>query len=310
MKIIALSDLHFRESNPVNRIDNYLDTLCGKLEQVNNTIAQLNFISKADEKIVIIIAGDIFHHFRCSDSLKARVINVFHQFYSFVDEVLVVAGQHDQRWHTQDLTNTPLGVLIASQVVTLLNDQPFSLTEDLAGYHFYGASYGEEIPKVQDQSIYNILAIHRMISDVDYWSGNVEYTSCKSLLKEAKEYGLIISGDNHASFNYDNKILNSGSVMRSSIDQKDHKPCYFIWHDFFRIEQIFFDIEPFEKVMRLDEVAESKKLDSKLMSFVDEINIDYEFEELNFVDNVRNAIKKEEDNEVKSILLECVRDLE
>lgn len=309
MKIICLADIHFRESNPVNRIDNYLDTLCGKLEQINNNIAQLDFISKADEKIVVIIAGDIFHHFRCSDSLKARVINVFHQFYSFADEILVVAGQHDQRWHTQDLDNTPLGILIASQVVTLLNDRPFSIKEEVITYSFYGSSYGEEIPRIREVTDYNILAIHRMVSDANYWNGNVEYTSCKSLLKEAKGYSLIISGDNHRAFNYQDRILNPGSVMRSSIDQKDHRPCYFIFNNG-KIEQIFFDVELFEKVMRLDEVAESKELDSKLMSFVDEINLDYEFEELKFIDNVRAAINKAENEEVKSILLECIKDLE
>ena len=56
MKIICLSDIHFRESNPVNRIDNYLDTLCGKLRQIEDTIFELNDIRKSGEKVAVVIA--------------------------------------------------------------------------------------------------------------------------------------------------------------------------------------------------------------------------------------------------------------
>jgi acetolactate synthase small subunit len=148
-----------------------------------------------------------------------------------------------------------------------------------------------------------------MISDRDYWHGHVEYTGCEALLKECKDYDLILTGDNHHTFNYKNRILNSGSTMRASIDQVDHKPCFFIYHDKKNVEQIEFDIEDAAKVLRLDDTNKEKEVNSKLINFVDELSLDHEMEELKFIDNVKAAIDSV-DSDVKDIILEVIKDVE
>lgn len=311
MIILAISDIHFRESNPANRIDNYLETLFKKLLQIR-TLAKRKKEQSSD-LIILVIGGDLFHSFRCSDALKSRVISLFAQFFDYIDQILCVAGQHDQRYHTTDLTNTPINVLASAHAIDLLNCKPFLLSEDGGSkrFDFYGASYGEKIPFPYDSSAFNILAIHRMASDKDCWFNSVDFIKCEDLLKECKHYDLIISGDNHITFNYKNKILNSGSTMRSSIDQKDHKPGFFIYDTSLKECSFFqFDIEPFDKVMKVEESQQMRELDSKLISFVDEINLDYEFEELKFIDNVRVAMNKDMDEEVKEILNECLKGIE
>jgi len=278
--------------------------LFSKINQIYSYIVNLNL---KGEKIIIVIGGDIFDSFRMSNAMISLVISYFAKFYSHIDEILVVAGQHDQRYHRAYLENTPLGVLIAAHVVTLLTNEPFTIDN----INFYGASYGEEIPKCQkDEKVLNILTLHRMVSDKDYWNGHVEYSSCESLLKEAKDFDLIITGDNHTSFNFKDKILNSGSIMRSTVAQKNHKPCFFVWDSKTKkVEQVFLKIEPFEKVMRVEEVEQKKEVDKKLIDFVDELNINTELEELKYIDNVRSAMSSVEDD-VREILTECIKDIE
>jgi len=272
MKILCAGDLHARERAPRNRVDNFYMTMIGKLHWILATARKV----AAD---VVVFPGDVFDSFRASDSLKRVLILHF-----MGTDVFCVAGQHDQRRHTQDLSNPPLGVLEASGVVRILNQRP----EVLSRCAFYGASWGEEVPRIEHGDYFNVLAIHRMIiKGRQLWPGQEGYIAAKNLLRRTG-FDLIVSGDNHQFFQEEldgRRLVNCGSVMRQSIDQWDHEPAVVVVDTGGdgSVEAIPIPIVPSERVFDLARSSEEKAKSEDLERYVDALADVSEHEDLNFV---------------------------
>ena len=304
MIIVALSDIHLRETPPSKRIDNYIDALCHKLNQLLDYLKRLRESNK--DKIVLAIGGDVFDSCRASNALKSLSINLFGKMYEHLDEIVAVAGQHDMRWHSTDLSNTPINVLHSSRVLTILGKEPLIITDNNKPFHFYGSSYGEEIPLPSSNN--NILLIHQMISPRDHWNGQVNFTLCNALLKSVNKYDLIISGDNHQTFNYKNRILNSGSLMRSKIDQIDHQPGFFVWQNS-RINFIPFEISPPDEIFDLNEIEYRKEVNENMKEWISALDDMSEIEEFNFVEEIESWMSANPNDDVNEILKECIAEL-
>jgi len=301
MIIVALSDIHLRETPPSKRIDNYLDALCYKINQIFDYLKELR--ESHTDKIVLAIGGDVFDSCKASNALKSLAIDLFGRMYTYLDEIVAVAGQHDMRWHSTDLTNTPINVLHTSRVLTILGKEPLIITDNDKSFHFYGASYGEEIPVPSSNN--NILLVHQMISPRDHLNGLVNFTLCSTLLKSVNKYDLIISGDNHQTFNYKNRILNSGSLMRLKIDQVDHKPGLFVWHNS-AIIFVPFEISPSNEIFDLNEIEYQKEINENMKEWILALDDISEIEEFNFVEEIESWMNTHPDDDVNAILKECI----
>jgi len=234
MKVLCVGDLHITDKKPARRVDeNYLQTVINKFQ----------FILKAESKdscVCVLQPGDFFDSASVSEKTKVNVISE-----TKGSCIFTVFGQHDQRYHSSKSTdNTSMAVLLTanSKYVTLLTKKPLQMGIDL---NLYGCSWGEDVPEIKNKEHFNILVIHKTFLEAP-GSDNFAGTPTKTFLKEYP-FDLVVAGDNHKTFvvKYKDRILiNAGSMMRTSRNQIDHKPCVFVFDtDTRTFEKIYIPIE-------------------------------------------------------------------
>jgi len=291
MKLLITGDWHITNKPPKRRTDDYFETMIYKHKFI---------IKTAQDKCVcaILQPGDFFDSYKASDFLKQYFIKLYKQ-----DNIplYTIYGQHDLRFHSSNRENTPLAVMNTIKNMKIVGENYYGFQEDHGVKHYIrGASWNEDIPKIdhgfQAESDFNILLTHRMIiKDKKLWEAQEDYTQARSLLKRNK-FDVIVSGDNHQSFiqRESNKILfNCGSLMRSTISQKDHKPVIYIYDTHTReYEEIFVPIKPFNEVMDLTKAEEEKERNEELEAFVEGLQEGIVFKGMKFEKNIKEYIDK------------------
>jgi DNA repair protein SbcD/Mre11 len=289
-KMLVMGDLHLTEETPRSRIDNYQETLFGKLE----------FIFEIADKndACILQPGDFFNQPTPSYEFFSKMVLLLKR-YSNVP-VFSIYGQHDLRYRNR--TNTALKALNHACDNFFIIDKQMTYRKQ---YNLYGVSYGEEIPKV-DYDKNNILLIHKMIiKDEKVWAGQTDYTESSELLKK-NGFRIIVSGDNHKFF-YDfrgeQKLFNCGSVMRSSVSQVYHKPTIFLIEGK-SIEEIQIPIKRAKEVFRLEEIEKETYRSEEINSFIEGLSMQKEMG-LDFEDNLELYCKENNiADEVKQVIKE------
>lgn len=258
MKLLLTGDWHLRFKKPEMRLDeNYFETQSEKIQQILG-------IAKKNNCNAILQPGDFF------DSVDTPWFVVQHYMKMFLGQnikIYTIPGQHDLRYHTRDIENTPLGVLKASGAVKIVGFDPLDP-------QFYGCWWGEDIFKpLEPKDQMRTLLIHKMIIQKKMWEGQTDFVYGKDLLKDYNEFDLIVSGDNHKSFIEEDKgrfLINCGSLMRSNIDQVDHKPVVYIYDTEKRsLDEIFLKVKSAKKILNLDKAQIQKERDEKLDLFID-----------------------------------------
>lgn len=302
MKIIAAGDLHFLLKRPANRLDDYLVTQTDKLTFILDYAEGLRGKSLGKEGVVVAFPGDIFHSPEAPYLLFQHYAKILLTYPMIVK--VAVWGQHDLRYRTSR-ENTPLYALAATGLIHLLGKIPLMIDDA----DFYGVSVGEPIPEILSKERYNVLVIHEMIIDDKLWPGQEDYKLASVLLRTTP-YQLIISGDNHQSFARDlhGKILvNSGSLMRSAIDQRYHQPRFamidvgsrvFTWVDI--------PVRPITEVMDIEKSLAEAERDENIEAFVDGLSEDVEIT-LDFLADLFTFLSDNDvDKKTRKLLEECV----
>ncbi|RLA02449.1 MAG: hypothetical protein DRQ42_00595 [Gammaproteobacteria bacterium] len=301
MKLLATGDWHLRNKKPKNRTDDFVEAQKNKVTFILET-AKLNGCN------YILQPGDLFDSYQTSDYLKQLYISLLKEYEI---PMLTVFGQHDMRYHSSNRDNTPTKVLDSSGVITVLPPSPVNIWFDV---HFYGCSWGEEIPEVEDKSKFNVLLIHKMIVEDKLWEGQEDHTLCNLLLRTT-DFDLIVSGDNHKSFTTDfghKALLNCGSLMRTNIDQVDHTPICFIVDIIDTGESSIVPIEiphqVFESVFNVEKATEEKEKNAELEAFIEGLKEEeVELQGLNFRKNVDAYMAKNKTSEgVRQIINEVL----
>jgi DNA repair exonuclease SbcCD nuclease subunit len=296
MKYLITSDWHIRTTSPRYRTDNfYLAQLC-KLEWI---IAAAEFHGCE----AILQGGDMFDGPDIPNHAKIKLANMF---YASRVPILTVYGQHDLKYRRRE--DSVLTLMDEVEAVTLTNGAPNFIDQNTA---IYGCSWGEEIPNPKNKDSFNILLIHRMIvKDKPLWPGQTDFITTKNFIKKGPVWDLIVSGDNHQTFTYQTKkttLLNSGSLMRTRIDQKDHQPCVFIYDTDTRThEQFFIPVDPFSEVMNMELSESTKTREEDLEAFMVGLSSNYEVD-LDFEKNLGNTIKENDVSKpVEDLAMEIV----
>lgn len=289
MKIIGLGDIHARQTIPANRIDDFASEFLRKIDFVAN-YAEDNAIQ------IVLLPGDIFHSPIQPYNLLIKMIKIMrgHDFAKV--KWLAVYGQHDLLFHNKENKDVALNVLEAAKVVTICDQEPFSMN----GVNIYGCSYDDEIPEIKTDGI-NILMIHAMvIAEKKLWKDQKDFIKSSTLLRKHK-FDLIVCGDNHKGFqdNYRNRFLiNCGSLMRSNIDQKNHKPCFYVYDteaDISKLKKIEIPIKPSKEVFQNKEIKKEKKVFED--KFTSQFDKEHEFT-INFKKNVIKGMKNMDKKEL------------
>jgi hypothetical protein len=124
------------------------------------------------------------------------------------------------------------------------------------------------------------------------------------------DYDLIVSGDNHQSFMLETKekkkryLFNCGSLMRSTIDQIDHKPCVYIFDtDKRSYEKILIPIKPWQKCFDLEKKVKEEEHNEQMESFVNGLAKHKDLG-MNFIDNLFKYLEK---NKIDPCIIESIK---
>ena len=308
LKFISCGDWHITDKRPKNRKDeDYFSTVLSKIKNIFDCAIQ------QDIK-VIVQPGDFFDSHKASDFIKQKLISML-LFYKHTHgiEVLTIFGQHDLRWHSSLINNTPLMVLHKAGAVVLLNkDKPVTYGNTT----FHAASWNDEIKQPLDLNKTNVLVTHRMIVKDKLWKAQEDFEYGPNLFRKYK-YNIYIVGDNHQSFTFTvnpkNKparhLVNCGSLMRSTSAQTEHKPCVYLCDtNDSTIQQHFIPIIPSNEIMDLNKLEEEKRKSKELEEFIKAMKQQktYEFDEkIYFIKELKNAVldlPEDVANEINNIL--------
>lgn len=264
---ILCADLHIRDDQPKCRQDNFTKTLWKKFKYLKSVQNDLN-------NCPILVAGDIFHHWRARPYLINKCLK------RLPKNMLCIAGNHDLPYHNiNQLKQSALETLVRAGRVKLI-DGLFIHNQRSALYHIHGFHYGiEPINVDRENGITKIAVIHRLITEgVESPWRNSSSESAKSLIKSLKGYDLIVTGDNHNSFTVQIQqtlLVNPGSFTRQTAAQMEHKPCFYIWDSVTgEIEKVILPHD--DKSVSNRHLKREKERNQRMESFVQQLNDDYE----------------------------------
>ena len=284
MKLLLTGDWHYTDKPPRTRTDDYISELHRKIQVLKN------------HNLPILQPGDLTDTPFLSYLTFRKLLSLLQ-----LSTIFTVRGQHDLRYRNKG--NTPLDALRdAYEFLRIADSVPYELEKNV---YLYGASFEEEIPEITTKSSYNILLIHRMISPVKSEDWHEE--EALSFLKK-HNFDLIVSGDNHKSFeakHLHKRLINCGSLMRSKIDQVDHKPCYYILDTKTdKLEKYFIPIVEGSKVFDMSLKEEKTERNEDLEAFVTGLSKQKEMG-LNLMDNLTAYMKKNNiEEEIRDIIRE------
>ncbi len=299
MKLLASGDWHYTSTTPDSRIDNYQETLHNKIEQI--------FALALEEDVDLFLqAGDMTDSPFLSYNTFIILSNLLKKYKPSIHSIY---GQHDLRYRNKG--NTPLDALIDRGLVYLLDSNPYSPIR-FPEVAVYGCSFGEKHPEIQDSSKFNILVLHQLILATQERDWQKEQVLHSALLKTTK-YDLIVSGDNHKGFVLKSEskpyryIVNCGSLMRSSIDQVDHKPFVVIFDtDKRTAKKVFLKIKPWEEVFDLERKVKQEERDENLEIYAEGLKEQKDMG-LDYVANLMAAMQENNTKQaIHDLAIECV----
>jgi predicted phosphodiesterase len=209
--LILCSDLHIRETQPVCRLDDF----------VNKTQWEdLQFLKdlQKEHDCPVVCGGDVYHYWKPSPWLITKTLQ------HIPDNFCTVYGQHDLPNHSYTLKDKAgLTTLSENPKVELLSGLHWGQNEEPKNFDF----------SVSDGSI-NFLAMHKFA-----WDGkNVPWPGCNELTAEQildkyPDYDLIVTGDHHKGFTFkkDGRLLvNPGCFNIQDGKYLNYKPRVYLWY--------------------------------------------------------------------------------
>jgi DNA repair exonuclease SbcCD nuclease subunit len=215
MKYILLSDIHFSNKQPVGRID---DIYQAGLEKLN-----IIFDHSCSEQIPIIEAGDLFHESTNRKCLN-DVIRLFNKYDWLKGRFYCVYGNHDM--YKINKKDTCLNILENIGYVKILSGfHEHVYCDSKRSYdNIYGMSWGDDEQLTMQQN--SIFVVHKSITNS---TAMFDTESAKDFINGFTNT-LVLCGHIHEKFVVDggnsSRVINTGPIIRRSVDEKDHSPCY------------------------------------------------------------------------------------
>jgi hypothetical protein len=219
---------------------------------------------------------------------------------------IVVPGQHDLPQHSLALFDkSGLAVLErAGCCEILIPGKAVYLHES---FDCYGFPWGIEPQTVANTSDRIVALIHRLVypGKPPFPGAESKGRTARDLLRKMKGFDLVVSGDNHQQFVYDEGkrttgqnwgfervLVNPGSMMRTTAAQADHEPSVFLWWaESNSVERV---VLPHEKgVVSREHIDRDKARDERISAFVERLRDDVEMG-LDFRDNLRRFLAENE----------------
>lgn len=263
--LIITSDWHLRDTTPICRADDFEVTQWKKVD----------FVSQLQRryKCPVIHAGDLFDKWKPSPYLLAKTIE------HLPEDFYTIYGNHDLPQHNIELKNRcGVYVLEKADVLTVID-----------GRHWNVDFNENQWFEIKGRKIH--------MAHIMTYQGKTPYPGCtdtpaSGLLRKLKEFDLIITGHNHMQFveEYHGRLLlNPGSLTRQSSNERDWKPCVWLWcAGDNSLEQVFLPVES-DAVQVPERIAEKEQREERIDAFISRLNTEWG-EEMDFEANIRKAI--------------------
>lgn len=204
---ILCSDFHLREDTPS----------CFTGDFQKEQWVALNFIKQyqAMHNCPVIVAGDIFHHWKPSPYLISKTMEWI------PDKTYAIFGQHDLPQHSLDLARK-------SGLWTLMEGGKIKI---LGGWH-----YGQDPNKGEGGMLGpggKIICVWHHLTYISKPFPGAEGGMAEGILRKYPQFDLIVTGDNHCSFTVEYKgrrLVNPGNITRQVADQIDFQPRVALWY--------------------------------------------------------------------------------
>jgi DNA repair exonuclease SbcCD nuclease subunit len=278
--LILTSDWHLREDRPLCRTDDYWSAMW----------AAVGFIRELQSKYnscPILHGGDLFNKAKPSLYLASLAT-------SKMPRIFISAGQHDLPNHNYKLAEKSGLVVTSLQAKTTIIDKDHHFTLDNFKVHIEGVDYGDKLEnKRKMTNMRRVLLIHTLVTETESAAKLMGGISAKALMDKMSGYDLIVSGDNHMPFTYEQDgrlLVNPGSMMRMSADQIDHKPRVYLWYaETNTVEPVYLPIE--QGVISREHIEKKEDRDKKIKAFVTHLNEDYKTG-VDFEGNLKEYFRK------------------
>jgi DNA repair exonuclease SbcCD nuclease subunit len=282
--IITAGDIHIGDINPRSRIDDFKETILGKIEQLRVACNKL----KAD---ALIIPGDLFNLKNPNKNTHGLVRELIEIFKKFKCPIYMIPGNHDLTGNSlESLRDQPLGVLFASGSVTNLTHEMLQKKGTSAKISLVGIPYTENLDlksislKKEEDCIAQICVMHIYASPqagMVFKEKLYGYDELATLGADIYVLGHyhIDQGIQEVGGKY---FVNLGSISRESLAEENikHQPKMGI----IRISQegtktsiiaesLPLQIKPAEEVFDLKKRESEKREIAEIQKFVDQLII-------------------------------------
>jgi len=226
------SDLHLSHECPVARMCE--SSWYGAMREV------LRFMGATADKynVELVLAGDIFHHYREPPELINFALQHMPQAYA-------IPGQHDLPFHNLEhvhksayYTLTNYGKLFNLPSRMTCHGRRSANGVELWLYGFpWGTELDELSPPEWSSSVFRLAVVHHYVWLKGHTHpGATEETYCETLRKKLRGFNAAVFGDNHSRFVSNGEdpyptIINTGCLMRRRMDEAAWRPSLTLLFD-------------------------------------------------------------------------------
>ena len=220
MKLVYLSDLHLRPTAPINRKDDYVEEQFKKLDFV---------VDYANEnRSWVIVGGDVFD--RATNHPSWFINRVLHSFSNVKYGLFIIPGNHDLIGHSLGTfnNNTAATVAYLNNVQLFLKESVIFPSKDCSVVLLpFGCEY--EKPEYFETNLFSkrVLVLHEPVFEDTVPFYMPDALTVEQLEAKYPGYDLYLAGDIHIPCQK-SKTLVSGSMMRMTVAQKEHRPRFYV----------------------------------------------------------------------------------
>ena len=292
--LIISGDWHLRDSTPKCRTDAFWETQWNKVNQV--------FDLQEKYYCDIVLAGDLFHHWKTSSYLLNKTIYEFPEYEDMGNHIYSIIGNHDLPGHNiENMNKSGLQILFQTGIVIQMDKQgDWGFNKKEISMH-----------PIHRPGMYDgIVTLHIMTyKGKSPWPGCTD-PECHELFDWFPDADLIITGHNHKSFTAKKGkqlLVNPGSLTRQSADQIDHKPCVFLYDSKqHKLKKHYLEIQ--DNIISREHIDIVKKKDKRINAFIEKLKQGWDAG-LSFEENIERGIKENKiPKRIQEIIYEWMED--
>jgi len=215
ISFIMCGDIHFSDTSPASRIDDYEEAMFDKVRQIKALMIE-------HDAAAFISTGDVFHHPTPSKTSHRLVNRIIREFSGF--KFLTIAGNHDlYHGRLDSLPSQPLGVLFETGTCQDIDVNPFDVKVGDLTVRVAGVAFSRTLDDYKNLSKENADFLLGVVHEFCDASGSdffgEQKWSFKDMAESCVDYTLV--GHDHSPqkfYEYKGKCFDQpGSLMRGAL---------------------------------------------------------------------------------------------